>query len=200
MTSLSPHDPLVTLWQTGPIPDTQHTQDLLQDLQRLNRLHQRLNRSVFAIMCGTSFLLIFAEASGRVTTHGTLSVIWILGLALGLVWRRRARCSRLDALTLDTVSLLESMIARAKSDLLVARCLYAGVPCGAVAGFFVAKLAGISVSPSAIAAHAYLHLIQTGAGMAALIAMMVAGAILGRSRRLQVQELSEKLRLIKADM
>jgi hypothetical protein len=92
------------------------------------------------------------------------------------------------------------MIARAKSDLLVARCLYAGVPCGAMVGFFVAKLAGISPSPSAIAAHAYLHLIQTGAGMAALIAMMVTGAILGRSRRLQVQELSEKLRLIKADL
>ena len=36
--------------------------------------------------------------------------------------------------------------------------------------------------------------------MAALIAMMVTGAILGRSRRLQVQELSEKLRLIKADL
>ncbi len=141
MTSLSPHDPLVTLWQTAPKPDTQH---LLRDLQRLNRLHQRLNRSVFAIMCGTSFLLIFAEATGHVTTHGTLSVIWILGLVLGLVWRRRARCGRSDALTLDTVSLLESMIARAKSDLLVGRCLYAGVPCGAVVGFFVAKLAGIA--------------------------------------------------------
>ena len=121
------------------MPDTQHATDLLQDLQRLNRLHQRLNRTVFAIMCGTSFLLIFEEATGRVTTHGTLSVIWILGLVIGLVWRRRARCSRLDALTLDTVSLLESMIARAKSDLLVARCLYVGVPCGAVVGFFVAE-------------------------------------------------------------
>jgi hypothetical protein len=125
MTSLPQHDPLVTLWQTAPKPDTQH---LLQDLQRLDRLHQRLNRSVFAIMCGTSFLLIFAETTGRVTTHGTLSVIWILGLVIGVVWHRRARCNRSDALTLDTISLLKFMIARAKSDLFVARCLYAGVP------------------------------------------------------------------------
>jgi hypothetical protein len=197
MTSLPQHDPLVTLWQTAPKPDTQH---LLQDLQRLNRLHLRLNRIVFAIMCGISLLLIFEEATGRVTTHGTLSVIWILGLVIGVVWHRRARCNRSDALTLDTISLLKFMIARAKSDLFVARCLYAGVPCGAVVGFLVVKLAGISASPSAIAVHAHLHLIQTGAGMGALIAMMVTGAILARSRHLQVQELSEKLRLIKADL
>jgi hypothetical protein len=197
VTSLPPHDPLVTLWQTAPKPDTQH---LLQNLQRLNRLHQRLNRVVFAIMFGFSLLLIFEEATGRVTTHGTLSVIWILGLVLGVAWRRRARCNRSDALTLDTVSLLKFMIARAKSDLFVARCLYAGVPCGAVAGFFMVKLAGIRVSPSVIAVHGPLHLIQTGAAVATLIAMMVTGAILARSRRLQVQELSEKLRLIEADL
>ena len=197
MTSLSPLDPLVTLWQAAPKPDTQH---LLQDLQHLNRLHQRLNRIVFAIMCGISLLLIFEEATGRIRTRGTLSGIWILALVLGVVWHRRARCNRLDALTLDTVSLLKFMIARAKSDLFVARCLYAGVPCGAVAGFLVVKLAGISASPTAIAVHAHLQLIQTGAGIAALIAMMVTGAILARSRHLQVQELSEKLRLIKADL
>jgi hypothetical protein len=33
-----------------------------------------------------------------------------------------------------------------------------------------------------------------------LIAMIVTGAILARSRHRQVQELSEKLRLIKADL
>jgi len=197
MSSLPPHDPLVTLWQTAPKPDTQH---LLQDLQRLNRLHQRLNRIVFAIMCGISLLLIFEEATGRVATHGTLSVIWILGLVIGIIWYRRARCNRSDALTLDTVSLLKFMIARAKSDLFVARCLYAGVPCGAVVGFLVSKLAGIGAPPSAIAVHGLLHLIQTAAGMAALIAMTVTGAILARSRRLQVRELSEKLRLIEADL
>ena len=151
MTSLPPHDPLSALWQTAPKPDTHQ---LLQDLQRLNRLHQRLNRSVFAILCGISLLLIFEEATGRVRTHGILSVIWILGLVLGAAWRRRSRRNRSDALTLDTVSLLKSTIARAKRDLFVARCLYAGVPCGAAVGFFVAKLAGISASPSAIAAHA----------------------------------------------
>jgi hypothetical protein len=195
MSSLPPRDPLISLWQTAPKPDTQH---LVQDLQRLNRLHQRLNRSVFAIMCGISLLLIFEEGTGRVTTHGTLSVIWILGLVLGVVWRRRARCNRADALTLDTVSLLKLMIARAKSDLFVARCLYAGVPCGAAVGFLAMKLAGTGAPPPAI--HPYLHLIQTGAGIAALVAMMVTGAILARSRRLQVQELSEKLRLIEADL
>ena len=197
MTTLPPHDPLVTLWQTAPKPDTQH---LLQDLKRLNRLHQRLNRIVFAILCGISLLLIFEEATGRVATHGTLSVIWILGLVMGTVWHRRARCNRSAALTLDTVNLLKSMIARAKSDLFVARCLYAGVPCGAVVGVLVVKLAGTSAAPSAIAVHAHLHLIQTGAGVAALIVMMVSGAILARSRHLQVQQLSKKLRLITADL
>jgi hypothetical protein len=197
MTSLPPHDPLAALWQTAPKPDTQH---LLQDLQRLNRLHQRLNRTVFAILCGISLLLIFEEATERVTTHGMLSVVWILGLVLGVVWHRRARCSRSDALTLDTVGLLKFMIARAKSDLFIARCLYAGVPCGAVVGSVVAELAGVGAPPSAIAVHAHLHVIQMGAGIAALIAMMVTGVILARSRRHQVQELSEKLRLIKTDL
>jgi hypothetical protein len=197
MSFLPPHDPLVTLWQTAPKPGTHH---LLQDLQRLNRLHRRLNRSVFAIVCGIAILLIFEEATGRVASHGILSAIWTLGLVIGVAWRRRARCSRSDALTLDTVSLLKSMIARARNDLFVARCLYAGAPCGAVAGFVVAKLAGIGASPSAKAAPPHLHLIQTGAGIAALVVMMVAGAILARSRRLQVQELSEKLKSIEVDL
>jgi hypothetical protein len=197
MTSSPPHDPLVALWQTAPKPDTHH---LLQDLQRLNRLHQRHNRTVLAIVCGIALLLIFEEATGRVTSHGILSVIWTLGLVIGLAWHRRARCNRSDALTLDTVSLLKSMIARAKSDLFVARCLYAGVPLGAVAGFVVAKLAGFGASPSARAVNPHIHMMQTGAGIAALIIMVVAGGILARSRHLQVQELSDKLRSIKADL
>jgi hypothetical protein len=195
--TLPPHDPLAALWQTAPKPDTHH---LVQDLRRLNRLHKRLNRSVSAIVCGVAILLIFEEATGRVTSHGILSVIWILGLVIGVVWRRRARCNRSDALTLDTVSLLKFMIARAKSDLFIARCLYAGVPCGALAGFIVAKLAGIGGSPPAIANHPGLHLMQTGAGIAALIIMMATGAILARSRRLQVREFTEKLRSIEADL
>jgi hypothetical protein len=194
MNSLPPNDPFVTLWQTAPPPDTQQ---MMQNLQRLNRLHERLNLVVMAILGGVSLLLIFGEATGRMTTQGRLSVIWILCLVTGVVWRRRSQCSRSDALTLDSVHLLERMIAKAKSDLFVARCLYAGVPLGALAGLVAARLAGISVSPSV---HPRLHLIQTAAGVAALLIMMAAGAILARSRHVQVQELSEKLRLIKSDL
>jgi hypothetical protein len=197
MTTMPEQDPLVSLWQTAAKPDKQY---LLQDLQRLNRLHQRLYRIVFAIMCGTALLLIFEEATGRVTTHGTLSVIWTLGLVLGVLWHRRAQCNHSDAIALDTVSLLKFMIARAKRDLRIARCLYAGVPCGAVAGFLAAKLAGIGASPNAIAISAHVHLMQTGAGVAALIIMMVTGVILARSRSVQLRELSEKLRAVESDL
>jgi hypothetical protein len=196
MTSLPPQDPFIALWQTIPKPDTGH---LLQEVQRFNRLHHRLNRTVLAIMCGIGILLIFEEATRRVPSHGILSGIWILGLVIGLVYHRRARCNRFDALTLDTVSLLKSMIARAKRDLFVARCLYAGVPCGALAGYIAMRLAGNGVSsPAGISPQ--LRTIQTGAGIAALIIMMTAGAILARSRRVQVQELSDKLRSITGDL
>jgi hypothetical protein len=197
MNSLPPNDPLVTLWQTAPKPDTGH---LLQDVQRLGRLHQRLNRSVFAILCGISLLLIFEEATGRIATHGMLSAIWILALTFGAIWRRRARCSRSDALSLDTVSLLKFMIARAKRDLFVARCLYVGVPFGAALGYLVMNLVDGGAPSPAGDGNGYLHAIQTGAGIAALIAMMVTGAVLARSRRLQVQELSEKLKMIQAEL
>jgi hypothetical protein len=197
MTPLPPHDPLAALWQTAPKPNTHH---LLRDLQRLKRLHDRLHRSVLAIICGIAVLLIFEEATGRVASHGILSVVWALGLAIGVVWRRRARCNRSDALTLDTVSLLKLMIARAKGDLFVARCLYAGVPSGAVFGYVLSKLAGIGASLSVRAVNPRLDMLQTGAGVAALIVMIVSGAILARSRRLQVQELGAKLRSIEADV
>jgi hypothetical protein len=195
MTSLPVHDPLVALWQTAPRPDTHN---LLQDVQRLNRLHQRLNRSVWAIVCGFAILLIFEEATGGIASHGVLSVIWTLGLAIGAAWHRRARHNRSNTLTLDTVSLLESMIARARQDLFIARCLYRGVPCGAVAGYLVMNLAGIGASSGAINSH--LYMMQKGAGIAALVIMMLVGVILARSRRLQVQELGDKLRLIKGDL
>jgi hypothetical protein len=197
MTSLPPQDPLAALWQTTPKPDTRH---LLQDLQRQSRLHRRLNRTVLAIVCGTDILLIFEEATGRVASHGALSAIWTLGLIIGLVCHRRARCNRSDALALDTVSLLKSMIARARRDLFIARCLYAGVPCGAMAGYIVTKLAGIGAAPLANSISPRLRSIETGARIAALIIMMVAGVILERSRRLQVQGLSEKLRSMTDDL
>ena len=192
MTSLPPQDPLIALWQTTPKPDTSH---FLPQLQRLNRLHRRLNRTVLAIVCGIAILLMFEEATARVPSHGILSVIWTLGLVIGLILHR-ARRKRSDALTLDTVSLLKSMIGRAKSDLFVARCLYAGVPCGAVAGYIVMKLTGIGAPPLTNNISPHLRTIQIGAGIAALIVMMAAGAILARSRRLQVHELSDKLRSI----
>jgi hypothetical protein len=189
----SPHDPLIALWQTAPQPDTHH---LLRDLQRLNRLHWRLKVSVRAILAGLTVLFIFEEATGRVSTHGALSIAWILIIAIRTIRCRHARCNRSDAFTQDSVSLLKFMLARAKSDLFIARCLYAGVPCGAVAGFVVAKIAGLGASPSARAVHPLLQWIQTGAGIAALIVMTVTGAVLARSRRLQVQEFSEKLKSI----
>jgi len=197
MTYPSSQDPLIGLWQTAPKPDPHH---LLEDLQRLKRLHRRHNQVLWAIVSGIALLFIFEEATGRIATHGVLSALWTVGLVIGATWRRRARCNRLDALTLDTVSLLKTMIARAKSDLLVARCLYAGVPGGALVGFFVAKLAGIGAPPGANAAHPHLFIVQTVAGITALVIMVVAGAIMARSRRLQVQELSEKLRSMEAEL
>jgi hypothetical protein len=69
-----------------------------------------------------------------------------------------------------------------------------------VVGFSVMKFAGAGGSLRVTAVHSHLHLIQMGAGIAALIAMMVTGAILARSRRLQVRQLSEKLKLIQAGL
>jgi hypothetical protein len=197
MTSMPSHDPLVSLWQTAAKPDTQH---LMQDLQRLNRLHQRHNRTVLAIVCGFAVLLVFEEATGRLGSHGILSLLWIAVVVAGVLWQQRARCNRLDALTLDTVRLLKTMIARAKRDLFVARCLYAGVPLGATMGYVVSKLAGIGVSEPARAKLPHVELVQTAAGVAALIFMMVAGTVLARARSLQVRDLSEKLRAIESDL
>ena len=197
MTSLPPPDPLAALWQTAPKSDTS---SLLQNLQHLNRRHQRLYRLVFTILCGTGLLLIFDAVTERSMTHAALSVIWILGLVLGVVWYRRARCNRAEAITFDTVRLLRFMIARAKKDLRIARCLYAGAPCGAVAGFIIARLTGFGASPNAIAVSRQVHLIRTGAAVATLITMMMIGLIVARDRRLQVQELTEKLRSIQNDL
>jgi len=195
MTSLPPRDPLVSLWQTAPKPDAQQ---LLRDLERLKQLHQRLNRTLFAIMSSVALLLVFEEATGRIATHGVLSAIWIIGLALALIRRRRARCNRSDALTLDTVSLINSMLARAKKDLFLARCLYAGAPCGAAVGFLAMKLTDNGASRGAIV-HPWLHLIQTGAGIGLLVVMVAAGVVLARSRSVQVRDLGEKLRLFKTE-
>jgi len=191
------NDPLIALWRTAPNPDTQR---LLQDLQRLRQMHRRLMWTVVGILCGVSLLLILAEAIGRIATHGILSAIWIVALAIGAAWQWRARCNAIDALTSDTVSLLKFMLARAKSDLFIARCLYAGVPCGALVGAFVTQLMRTSASPAAMAVRPALHPILTSAGVAVLIIMVVAGFILARSRRFQVKALAEKLRSAEAEL
>lgn len=195
MTSLPAPDPLAALWQTAAGPDTH---DLLQAVRRQRRLHQRLNRSVWAIMCGIALLVFFEEATAGIATHGILSIIWVIGITAAAVWQRRARHTRSDALNLDTVNCLESVIGRARADLFVARCLYAGVPGGAVVGYVVVGLADKGVSPHV--ADPELHLVQLGAGIVALLIMMAAGFLLARSRRLQVEELSGKLRSLQAEL
>ena len=197
MTSMLQPDPLISLWQTAPRPDTQ---SLMQDLERLNRLRQRSNRIVLAIFCGVALLLVFEEATGRLASHGFLSVGWITVVAAGVVWQRRARCNRLDALTLDTIGLLKAMITRAKKDLFVARCLYAGVPLGAAVGYVVSKLAGLGASAAARAAHPHLEIVQTAASVAVLLGMMVTGVILARARSAQVRDLNQKLRAMESDL
>lgn len=197
MTPLSPRDPLAALWQTAPKSDTS---SLLQDLQSVNRRHQQLYRIVFAILCGTSLLLISDAVTERSMTHSALCVMWNLGLVLGIVRYRRAACNRAEEITFDTIRLLRFMIARAKRDLRIARYLYAGAPCGAVVGFLIARLTGMGASPNAIAVSPQVHLIRTGAALAALIAMVAIGLTVARDRRLQIQELSEKLKSIQEDV
>lgn len=196
MKPLPSQDPLAALWQTAPKPDPSA---LLQDLQRVNRHHQQLNRIAFVILCGTAILLVFEAVRESSITLGALSAMWILGLLFGVVWYRRVLCNRAEAVTFDTVRLLRFMIARAKKDLRIARWLYAGVPFGAVAGFIMARLT-FGASPNAIAVSAHEHLMRTGAALAALIAMMAIGLVVAGDRRLQVQKLREKLRLIEEDM
>ncbi|WP_321477700.1 hypothetical protein [uncultured Paludibaculum sp.] len=197
MTPQPPRDPLIALWQTTPAPDTSH---LLRDLERLKQLHQRLNRTIMAILLGFDLLLVFEEATGRLRSHGILSTLWTLGLALGLIYHRRTHCAPVNPLTLDMVSLLKNMIVRAKRDLLLARSLYLGAPIGAIIVYLVTRLAGISTSPLAIGAVPRLHAVQTAAGVAAILAMMVAGILLEHARRTQVQDLSRKLKLVVGEM
>jgi hypothetical protein len=205
MTSLPPHDlpaddPLVALWQTSQRTDAH---DLVQETQRLDRLHKRFHRSILAILYGISVLLIFEEATGRVATRGLLSVAWTV-VVTGVIWRKRTRCTRVDALTLDTVSLLKSMIAQAKKDLILARNLYLGAPCGAVAGVivmrFLMKFRSFRAGTVSRPVGPHLEMVQTGAGLATLAIMVVAGLVLARSRARQVKDLSEKLKSIEADL
>ncbi len=195
MNSTPSTDPLVALWQTAPKPDPDR---LVRDLQRFRRMHRRLIGVIAGLLSGVTLLLMLAETTGRPATHGILSAIWILGLTIGTVWRWRARCGRIDAVTLDTVRALKWMLGRAKKDLWLARCLYAGVPCGALSGAFVSNLLHRGASPEAALRPAVSILSVSGA--AVLLFMMAAGFVLARSRRFEVKRLAEKLRSAEAEL
>lgn len=189
MNSTPSNDPLVALWQTAPKPDPDR---LVHDLQRFQRMHHRLVAIIAGLLSVVTLLLMVAETTGHPATHGILSAIWILGLTIGTVWQWRARCSRIDSVTLDTVKSLKWMLGRAKRDLLLARCLYAGVPCGALTGTLVSNLLQRGASPEA-ALHPAVSILSV-AGLAVLLFMMAAGFVLARSRRFEVKRLAEKLR------
>ncbi|QOY90909.1 hypothetical protein [Paludibaculum fermentans] len=197
MTPQTPSDPLIALWQTTPAADTSH---LLSELERLKHLHLRLRRTLVAILCAFDILLIFEEATGRLSSYGILSALWTLGLALGVIYRRRQQNSLASLVTRDMVSLLRQMIVRAKRDLFLARCLYVGAPLGAIIAYLAAKAAGLGASSQASVVSPRLHALQTGAGVAAILAMMLAGLLLERARRAQVQHLGSKLQAIMGEM
>lgn len=90
--------------------------------------------------------------------------------------------------------------ARALEDDHHCGCSAPSATMGTVAGFIMARLTGFGTSPNAIAISPRLHLIRTGAVVAALITMMVMGLIVALDSRLQVQELKEKLEAIQEDM
>jgi hypothetical protein len=197
MTDLPPSDPIVALWQTAPKSETRQ---LLQDLQRQDRMHRLFQRVLVTIVGAVSLLLLLEEITGRVATHGWLSASWILCLAAGLIWRYGTRRQPSGDLNLDTVTLLKSSIRQAQKDLFLARCLYAGVPCGAVCGFLVMQFAAQHGSALTLATDPTARMIQTGAGIIALVAMMVTGAVLARSRRIQARELSDQLKSMESDL
>lgn len=196
MNSTPSNDPLVTLWQTASVPDEDR---LVRELRRLQKMHRRLVGVIGGLLSAVTILLTLAEATGRLLTRGILSAIWIVGLMIVAAWHWRARCSRIDALTLDTVGLLRWMIRRAKRDLLLARCLYAGVPCGALTGAFLSsfRYSGGASPESAFRPHVS---ILSVAGLAVLLFMILAGTLLARSRQLEIERLTENLELAQAEL
>jgi hypothetical protein len=153
-----------------------------------------------AIVCGTSLLLILEEATGRIATHGWLSASWIACLIAGVIWRYATRCHYSDVIDMDTVSLLRRSIRQARKDLFLARCLYAGVPCGALGGFLLMQLTLRHTSALTLVTDPTIRLIQAAAGIAALLAMMITGAVLARSRRQLARKLGENLRSLEIDL
>lgn len=191
MTETNAIDPFARLWQSAPQPDTGQ---LMHDLRRLQRVHRWHNRVVAALLGATALVLVFAETVVRSVPLGIVTALWIAFVA-GAVWYRRVRCRAVDALDLDTVSLLKRMIGRAKAGLVQARRIYAGVPLAAAASWLATRLFWPGVWPGRPAGMAWLHVAYMAACLAMLIAMIVAGLVLARARRRQLRELTDKLRL-----
>lgn len=189
-------DPFAQLWQSAPAPDTQQ---LMQDLRRLQSVHQRQNRVLIAILCATGLLLVFGAVALRSVSLGVVTGLWIAFVA-GIIWYQRARCRAADALDLDTVSLLKRMIERAKRGLTQARRLYAGVPVAAMAGALVTRMFLPSAVLGGHAIHPWLMQIYTIGCVIMLVVMVGAGLVLARARRRQLGELAEKLTAIEDDV
>ena len=185
-------DPFIALWQTAPQPDTQ---DLIDAVKRADAAHRRLNLSLLALMALITLVIAFEEATGRLRTHGAVTILWSVGLIAGLLWHRRAGRRLSAALSEDTMSLLGLMIRRAKRGLALARYLYLGTPAGAVAGWFIGNAVHISAGGTGWLSH-----VQTAIGIVMLSVMMVSGLVLAGLRRRQVDELSARLREFQDDM
>lgn len=196
MSEPSQTDPFATLWQSAPKPDTGQ---LLRDLQRLQKAQRRHSRILIVILCGIALFFVFEEATGRSGTHGIISALWMAFVA-GAIGYQRVRCRSVDPLDLDTVSLLKRMIARAERGLFQARCLYLGTPLGAVAGAVLMKVLVPGAAPGRHIVQSSLALMQTAVGLMLLVAMIIAGLVLARARRRQLQELTGKLKSLEESL
>ena len=185
-------DPFIALWQTAPQPDTQ---GLVEAVKRADAAHRRLNWTLVALLSAITLIIAFEEATGRLRTHGAVTVLWSIALIAGFMRHRRATRRLSTALSEDTQSLLNLMLSRAKRGLRLARCLYLGTPIGAVIGWFIGGAIHINAAGTG-----WLSQLQTALGLAMLSTMMVSGLVLAGLRRRQVDDLSAKLRAFQDDL
>ncbi len=190
MTKSSDIDPLARLWQSAPAPDTGQ---LVHDLRRLQAVHRWHHRILVLILCGTALLLLFGAVALRSVSLGIITGLWIAFVA-GAVFYQRTRCKAVDALDLDTVSLLKRMIERAKRGLAQARRLYAGVPVAAAVGAVATRIFFPGLPFGGHAVHPWLAQVFTIASLVMLGVMVVAGLVLARARQRQLRELTQTLR------
>ncbi len=178
-------DPFIALWQTAPQPDVQATLDAVK---RADAAHKRLNWTLAALLSAITLIIAFEEATGRLRTHGVITVLWSLALFAGFLRHRYAARRLSAALSEDTRSLLALMLLRAKRGLRLARTLYLGTPIGAVIGWFIGGAIHINAAGTG-----WLSQLQTALGLAMLSIMMVSGLALAGLRRRQVDDLTAKL-------